>query len=242
MGEIVYENVSKSYNEKTIIKNFNLNIYKGEFLTIIGASGCGKTTLMKMINGLVLPDKGRILVNGKDISQVDIIELRRGIGYAIQGNVLFPHMNVYENISYVPKLLKLDRSEIDDIVDNMLELVNLPADAKKKYPNELSGGQKQRVGIARALAANHKIILMDEPFGALDAITRNQIQKELKEIHKKIGATIVFITHDISEAIKLGTRVLVLENGEIQQISTPEEIISSPQTDYVKSLIEAARL
>lgn len=242
MGEIVYENVSKSYNEKTIIKNFNLNIHKGEFLTIIGASGCGKTTLMKMINGLVLPDKGRILVNGKDISQVDIIELRRGIGYAIQGNVLFPHMNVYENISYVPKLLKLDRSEIDDIVDNMLELVNLPADAKKKYPNELSGGQKQRVGIARALAANHKIILMDEPFGALDAITRNQIQKELKEIHKKIGATIVFITHDISEAIKLGTRVLVLENGEIQQISTPEEIISSPQTDYVKSLIEAARL
>ncbi len=242
MGEIVYENVSKSYNEKTIIKNFNLNIHKGEFLTIIGASGCGKTTLMKMINGLVLPDKGKILVNGKDISQVDIIELRRGIGYAIQGNVLFPHMNVYENISYVPKLLKLDRSEIDDIVDNMLELVNLPADAKKKYPNELSGGQKQRVGIARALAANHKIILMDEPFGALDAITRNQIQKELKEIHKKIGATIVFITHDISEAIKLGTRVLVLENGEIQQISTPEEIISSPQTDYVKSLIEAARL
>lgn len=242
MGQIIYENVSKSYNEKTIIKDFNLNIHKGEFLTIIGASGCGKTTLMKMINGLIQPDKGRILVNGKDISQVDIIELRRGIGYAIQGNVLFPHMNVYENISYVPKLLKLDKSEIDDIVDNMLELVNLPADAKKKYPNELSGGQKQRVGIARALAANHKIILMDEPFGALDAITRNQIQKELKDIHKKIGATIVFITHDISEAIRLGTRVLVLENGEIQQISTPEEIISSPQTDYVKNLIEVARL
>lgn len=242
MTAIKFENVSKSYNGKSIIDNFNLEIPKGEFLTIIGASGSGKTTLMKMINGLVLPDSGKVFVNGEDISNIDLIELRRGIGYAIQGNVLFPHLNVFDNISYVPKLKGIKNSELDSIVDEMLKLVNLPDDVKKKFPSELSGGQKQRVGIARALASNPNIILMDEPFGALDAITRNQIQKELKEIYNKIKCTIVFITHDISEAIKLGTRVMVIEDGKIQQLSEPAYLVNNPETEYVKELIEAAKL
>ncbi|WAW14710.1 ABC transporter ATP-binding protein [Peptostreptococcus equinus] len=243
MPEVIkYENVSKIYKDKKAVDNINLSIRKGEFLTIIGGSGSGKTTLMKMINGLVTPDEGRVLVHGQDIKDTDVIELRKKIGYAIQGNVLFPHMTVEENISYVPKLLKMSKEEINDIVNKNLEMVDLPLDIRKRYPSELSGGQVQRVGIARSYASSPDILLMDEPFGAVDAITRYQLQREMKKIHKQTGITIVLITHDILEALKLGTKVLVMDNGIAQQFGTPEDIKERPATPFVKDLVEMGLL
>ncbi|MCD1146583.1 ABC transporter ATP-binding protein [Peptoniphilus sp. KCTC 25270] len=237
---IEYKNVTKSYGDRMIIPPFHLEIHEGEFLTIIGESGSGKTTIMKMINGLVEPDSGEIQMNGENIANMDMIQLRRKIGYAIQGNILFPHLTVKENIAYVLRLLGNSEEKIDEIVENLLEMVNLSIEEKEKYPSELSGGQKQRVGIARSIAASPDVLLMDEPFGALDAITKHQLQKEMKAIHKKLGTTIVFITHDISEALKLGTRVMVMSKGEIQQIGTPREIVEEPANEYIQELIETA--
>ena len=197
--------------------------------------------MMKMINGLLTPDKGELLISGKNIKDEDIISLRRKIGYAIQGNGLFPHMTVAENIGYVPKLEGVDDKAIEDIVDKMLKLVGLPADIKEKYPNDLSGGQQQRVGLARAYANSPLILLMDEPFGAVDSITRYQLQKDLKEIHKATNCTIVFITHDIQEAFKLGTHILVMDEGKIQQYGTTDEVRNNPEGDFVKKLIDMTR-
>lgn len=235
------KNIYKKYGNKVILEDFNLTLNKGEFLCVVGSSGSGKTTIMRMINGLIIPDSGEVLINGKNIKDENILSLRRKIGYAIQGNALFPHMTIYENIGYVPKLENKGKEEIDNIVDNMLNLVDLPNDIKNKYPHELSGGQQQRVGIARAYANKPNILLMDEPFGAIDSITRHNLQKDLKKIHGKNNCTIVFITHDIAEALKLSTHILVLNEGKIEQYGTSEEIKNNPKTDFVKNLIEMAK-
>ena len=234
---ITFTHIYKSYNGKEIISDFNLTIESGTFLTIIGTSGSGKTTVLKMINGLVLPDKGEIRIDGKNIADENLIALRRNIGYVIQGNILFPHLSVAENIAYVLVLKNYPKSDISRIVAEKLQLVNLAPELAKRFPHELSGGQQQRVGIARALAANPNIILMDEPFGALDSITRKQLQRELKALHQLSGATIVFVTHDIGEALTLGTKVLVLDKGVIQQYDPPEMIKSNPANEFVRQLV-----
>ena len=239
---IEFKNISKSYGNQEVIKDFNLTIECGTFLTIIGSSGSGKTTILKMINGLIKADKGEVLINDKNIQDEDLIELRRKIGYVIQGNILFPHLTVFENIAYVLNLKKYDKKEIEKIVNEKMDMLNLSRDLKDRLPDELSGGQQQRVGIARALAANPDIILMDEPFGAVDAITRYQLQKDLKELHKKTEVTIIFITHDITEALKLGTKVLVLDKGEIQQYDIPKNICSNPKNEFVKQLLKMAEM
>ena len=234
---ITFTHIYKSYNGKEIIPDFNLTIESGAFLTIIGTSGSGKTTVLKMINGLVLPDKGEIRIDGKNIADENLIALRRNIGYVIQGNILFPHLSVAENIAYVLVLKNYPKSDISRIVAEKLQLVNLAPELAKRFPHELSGGQQQRVGIARALAANPNIILMDEPFGALDSITRKQLQRELKALHQLSGATIVFVTHDITEALTLGTKVLVLDKGVIQQYDTPEMIQRHPANELIRELV-----
>ena len=234
---ITFSHIHKNYNGKEIIADFNLTIESGTFLTIIGTSGSGKTTILKMINGLVLPDKGEIRIDGKNIADENLIALRRNIGYVIQGNILFPHLSVAENIAYVLVLKNYPKSDISRIVAEKLKLVNLAPELAKRFPHELSGGQQQRVGIARALAANPNIILMDEPFGALDSITRKQLQRELKALHQLSGATIVFVTHDITEALTLGTKVLVLDKGVIQQYDTPEIIKQHPTNEFVRQLV-----
>ena len=234
---ITFSHIHKNYNGKEIIADFNLTIESGTFLTIIGTSGSGKTTILKMINGLVLPDKGEIRIDGNNIADENLITLRHNIGYVIQGNILFPHLSVAENIAYVLVLKNYPKSDISRIVAEKLQLVNLAPELAKRFPHELSGGQQQRVGIARALAANPNIILMDEPFGALDSITRKQLQRELKALHQLSGATIVFVTHDITEALTLGTKVLVLDKGVIQQYDTPEIIKQHPTNEFVRQLV-----
>ena len=234
---ITFSHIHKNYNGKEIIADFNLTIESGTFLTIIGTSGSGKTTVLKMINGLVLPDKGEIYIDGKNILEEDLIALRRNIGYVIQGNILFPHLTVAENIAYVLRLKNYSKTDITHIVTEKLQQVNLPPELANRFPHQLSGGQQQRVGIARALAASPSIILMDEPFGALDIITRQQLQRELKVLHQLSGATIVFVTHDIAEALTLATKVLVLDKGVIQQYDTPEMIKSNPANDFVRQLV-----
>lgn len=239
MNAIEYENISMTYGEKKIIDNLSLVIEKGEFVTVIGSSGCGKTTILKMVNGLVTPTEGRILVEGQDIRDMDMIQLRRNIGYAIQGSVLFPHMTVEKNIAYVPNLLnKSDKKRTAQAVSKWMEIVELEDSLRKRYPSELSGGQQQRVGIARALAASPDILLMDEPFGAVDEITRVQLQTELHRIYAQTGITVMFVTHDISEALMLGTKVLVMDGGQMQQFGTPKEIMECPATDFVRRLVE----
>ena len=239
---IEFRNVKKAYGEKTIIENLNLTVEKGEFVTIVGSSGCGKTTALKMINGLIDTTSGEVLVDGKNIKDNNLIELRRSIGYSIQGSVLFPHMTVDENISYVPNLLnKKDKGKTKQAVSKWMKIVGLDEEIKDRYPGELSGGQQQRVGIARALAASPSILLMDEPFGAVDEITRGQLQEEIKRIHTETGITILFVTHDISEALKLGTKVLVMNAGNIEQYDTPTELLRHPATDFVKQLVYRQR-
>lgn len=237
---IKFKNISKSYENNLILDNFNLEINRGEFLTIIGSSGCGKTTVLKLINGLLTPEAGNIYVEGKDIGEVDQIKLRRKIGYAIQGIGLFPHMSIEKNISYVLNLIsKKDKVKIDKKVRELIKLVGMNEDVLKRYPSELSGRQRQRIGIARALAAEPHILLMDEPFGAVDEITRKMLQEEIIKIHKELGVTIIFVTHDIREALKLGTKVLVMDKGQIIQYDSPSKIQENPKSDFVKELIGA---
>ena len=239
---IEYKNISKSYGSNVVLKDFSLTLEKGEFITIIGSSGCGKTTILKMVNGLISPDSGDILINGRSIRNQDLIRLRRGIGYAIQGSVLFPHMTVEQNISYVPNLInKKEKQKTRTAVSKWLQTVGLDEELKERYPSELSGGQQQRVGIARALAASPEILLMDEPFGAVDEITRGQLQIELRQIYEETRITILFVTHDIYEALKLGTRVLVMDQGKILQYGSPEELLRNPSTPFVKQLVHKTR-
>lgn len=240
---IRFEHVFKSYGETTVLNDFNLTVHESEFITIIGSSGCGKTTALKMVNGLHFPDQGKVFVNNQDIRQTDLIQLRRNIGYAIQGSALFPHMSVWDNIAYVPNLWnKGDDERTAKAVEHLANLMKLETDVLDRFPEELSGGQKQRVGIARALAANPDILLMDEPFGAVDEITRKILQEEILRIHKKIGVTILFITHDINEALKLADRVLVMDKGKILQMDTPAKLQAKPANAFVKKLIQDAKV
>lgn len=239
---IEYRDVCKSYGEKNVLEHLNLRIPRGEFVTMIGSSGSGKTTALKMVNRLIEPTSGTILVNGRNVRDVDPIQLRRNIGYAIQGSVLFPHMTVEDNISYVPNLLnKRDHERTRKAVRTWMDIVGLSKDLLERYPSELSGGQQQRVGIARALAASPDILLMDEPFGAVDEITRGQLQVEISRIHRETGITVMFVTHDIGEALRLGTRVLVLDAGKVQQYGAPEEILARPATAFVEQLVSRQR-
>lgn len=236
---IRFEQVSKIYGDHLILKDLNLTISKGEFITVIGSSGSGKTTLLKLINGLLSPSSGTVYINGKDISKENQTLLRRNIGYVIQGIGLFPHMTVRKNIAYVPHLLnRQDKTRTQKAVERLIRIVGLETEMLERYPTELSGGQRQRVGIARALAANPEILLMDEPFGAVDEITRKMLQSEILRIHQDLGITIIFITHDIREALLLGSRVIVMHNGQIEQIGSPDEIRHSPKTGFVKKLTE----
>lgn len=239
---IEFKEIKKTYADHTVIEHFNLTVEKGEFVTIIGSSGGGKTTILKMVNGLVEPTSGDVFVKGRNIKELDQNLLRRNIGYAIQGSVLFPHMTVEQNIAYVPNLLnKRDRNRTKQAVAKWMKIVGLEEELLERYPSELSGGQQQRVGIARALAASPELLLMDEPFGAVDELTRASLQDEIARIHRETGITILFVTHDITEALKLGTRVLVIDNGAIQQFAEPEELLQNPATDFVKKLVEKER-
>lgn len=236
---IEFKHVKKVYGEKVIIDDFNLKITPGEFLTVVGSSGCGKTTILKMINGLIIPDEGQVLVHDQCTQAVDLIELRRGIGYAIQGSVLFPHMTVAQNIAYVPNLLnKNDKKKTYEALSKWMKIVGLDEELIHRYPSELSGGQQQRVGIARALAASPDILLMDEPFGAVDEITRSTLQDEILRIHHQENITIIFVTHDINEALKLGSRVMVMDQGKVVQLASPREILEHPKTEFVRKLVQ----
>lgn len=231
------ENITKKFDDRVVVNNVNLDIAEGEFFVLLGQSGGGKSTIMRMINGLIPHDSGTIEVFGKNISEFDLLSLRRQIGYVVQNTGLFPNMNVYQNIATVPKLLKWDQEKINDRVIEMLELVRLdPKIYSHKYPNELSGGEAQRIGVARALAADQSIILMDEPFGALDPITRSELQDELLKIQKQLNKTIIFVTHDLVEAVKLADRIAVLSEGKVQALGTPYEIISDT-SDFVKGFL-----
>lgn len=240
---IEFKHISKDYDDSDFsIKDFNLKVEEGEFVTVIGTSGCGKTTILKMINSLVEPSSGEVIVNGSSISNADVVQLRRGIGYAIQGTLLFPHLTIKENIAYVPNLINESREKTESDVLKWMEIVGLDESLLERYPHELSGGQQQRVGIARALAASPKILLMDEPFSAVDEITRNQLQKELKQIHEKTGITIMFVTHDIGEALYLGDKVLVMKDGNIEQYDKPSNILNNPETEFVEKLVERTKI
>lgn len=235
---IEFKNIKKSYKSKTILENFNLNIDNGKLVVLIGASGCGKTTLLKMINRLISITEGEILINGKNINNMDPIELRRGIGYVIQQTGLFPHMTVKENIEIIPKLMKKSESEIEQKTIELLNMVGLnPKEYLYRYPAELSGGQQQRVGVARAFAADAEIILMDEPFSALDPITRTELQEQLFNIQKEYNKTIVFVTHDMDEAINIADMICILKDGKIIQYDTPENILKNPENDYVEEFV-----
>lgn len=239
---VEFKDVSKSFPGMShpALDHVSLKIEEGELVCVLGTSGGGKTTLIKLINRLHDPDAGQVLVEGRDVTQADPVELRRGIGYVIQQTGLFPHMTVAENIACVPEILKWDRARITARVDELLNLVGLdPVEFKDRYPRQLSGGQQQRVGLARALAANPSLMLFDEPFGAIDAITRATLQDELLRIHRGSGKTFIFVTHDIAEALKLGTKVLVLDQGRVRQYGTPREVLESPATPFVRALLES---
>lgn len=235
---IEFRNVKKSYKSNIILENFNLNIDSGDLVVLIGSSGCGKTTLLKMINRLIEATSGEILVNGKNIKEEDPIKLRRSIGYVIQQTGLFPHMTVKENIEIIPKLIGKADGVIEKKTNELLNMVGLdPEQFSDRYPVELSGGQQQRVGVARAFATDAEIILMDEPFSALDPITRTELQEELFNIQKEYKKTIVFVTHDMDEALNLADKICILKEGKILQYDTPENILKNPAGPYVEDFV-----
>lgn len=235
---IRFENVSKRYGGKVVLDNLSFEIPQGQFVVLIGPSGCGKTTTLKCINRLIEPDKGRIYVDGRDIAKENPAKLRRSIGYVIQQIGLFPNMTIEQNIAVVPRLLKYDAPRCDKIVRELLELVNMPYEENaKKYPAELSGGQQQRIGVLRALAASPPTVLMDEPFGALDPVTRDSLQEEVKKIQQKLNKTIVFVTHDMGEALLLADTIVFMNEGKIEQMASPEEMLRNPASNIVKSFM-----
>ncbi|AKC62415.1 glycine betaine/L-proline ABC transporter ATP-binding protein [Clostridium sporogenes] len=235
---IEFKNIKKSYKNTSVIEKFNLKIEKGNLVVLIGSSGSGKTTLLKMINRLIESTAGEILVNGKDIKKVDPIELRRRIGYVIQQTGLFPHLTVKENIEIIPKLMGKSTEEINKKTNELLNMVGLnPQKYMDRYPAELSGGQQQRVGVARAFSADAEIILMDEPFSALDPITRSELQEELFNIQNEYRKTIVFVTHDMDEALNLADKICILKDGKLLQYDTPENILKNPAGEYVEEFV-----
>ena len=244
MIAIEYQNLSKKFskNAEYSVDHVNTTINEGEFITILGSSGCGKTTLLKMTNRLYEPTEGKVILFGEDISTVNEVVVRRRMGYVIQQIGLFPHMTIEDNIATIPKILKWDRERIDARVTELLTMVDLePSQYRKRYPAQLSGGQQQRVGLARALVTDPKIMLLDEPFGAIDAITRLNLQNELKRIHDGTKKTFLLVTHDINEAFKLGNRVMIMNEGKLLQFDTPTNIVRKPADAFVETLIRSAR-
>lgn len=240
---IEFKNVSQGYNGKTVLTGISLTIQTGEFVVLIGSSGCGKTTLLKTINKLNPLEKGDILIDGVSIKSIPNNKLRRSIGYVIQDGGLFHHMTVGENIALLLKTVGTEVSKIPERIDELLEMVNLDPDTyRDNFPIQLSGGQKQRVGVARAFAADPDIILMDEPFSALDPVTRSELQNEIVKLQKQFGKTIVFVTHDMDEAIKMADRICIIQNGKIAQFNSPEEILKHPANTYVEEFIGKNRL
>ncbi|MFO7901163.1 MAG: ABC transporter ATP-binding protein [Planctomycetota bacterium] len=240
---IAFDNVSKTFTGGVkAVRNLTLEVAEGETLVLLGTSGSGKTTTMKMVNRLIEPSAGTISIDGQNIMETNPIDLRRGIGYSIQHIGLFPHMTVGGNIHIVPNLLGWTEDRIAERIDELLKLVGLkPEDFVDRYPNQLSGGQQQRVGVARALAADPPIILMDEPFGALDPITRDQLQNEFLALESVIRKTIIFVTHDVFEAVKMGDRIAILDQGELQQLGTPREIVEQPANEFVDDFLGQQR-
>ncbi|MCU5745809.1 ABC transporter ATP-binding protein [Staphylococcus sp. SQ8-PEA] len=235
---IEFKNVTKRYGDKVAVDDVSFNIKEGEFFVLIGPSGCGKTTTLKMMNRLIPLSGGYIYFNNKPISDYPIYEMRWDIGYVLQQIALFPHMTVRDNIAQVPQMKKWNESDIDERVDDLLSMINMdPEHFKYRKPDELSGGQRQRIGVIRALAADPPVILMDEPFSALDPISREKLQEDLIELQAKIKKTIVFVTHDITEAVKLGDRICLLNEGHIEQIGRPQELIQHPKNDFVKQFM-----
>ncbi|MBM7632261.1 betaine/proline/choline family ABC transporter ATP-binding protein [Geomicrobium sediminis] len=239
-----FKEVTKTFegSKKPAVNKLNLSIEKGEFVVFIGPSGCGKTTTMKMINRLVEPTDGQILVEGTNVLEQDSVQLRRSIGYVIQQIGLMPHMTVGENISLVGSLLKWSKEKQRERAKELISLVDLPEEYLNRYPHELSGGQQQRIGVLRALAADPPLILMDEPFGALDPITRDGLQEEFKKLQKEVDKTIVFVTHDMDEAIKLADKIVIMNAGEIVQVGSPDEILKHPANEFVEDFIGKDRL
>lgn len=236
------EHVKKAYGEHHVLKDFSMEIQKGECISVIGGSGSGKTTVLKLINGLLKADSGTIYINDEDIHNVDQNMLRRQIGYVIQSIALFPHMTIEDNIGYVLNLIKTPKERTAQRIRELMNMMKLDMELLQRYPDELSGGQRQRVGIARALANSPQILLMDEPFGAVDEIVRRSLQDEVKTLHKELGLTIFFITHDIKEALRLGDRVMVMKDGCIEQFDTKEEVRTNPKTAFVRELISYLEL
>ncbi|AMO85163.1 osmoprotectant transport system ATP-binding protein [Solibacillus kalamii] len=237
------ENLRKVYRGgKVAVDNLTLDIKKGEFIAFIGTSGSGKTTALRMLNRMVEPTSGMISINGKEITKLNPVTLRRSIGYVIQQIGLMPHMTIRENITLVPRLLQWSKEKRDETAKYLLSLVNLPEAYLDYYPSQLSGGQQQRIGVIRALAAEQDIILMDEPFGALDPITRDTLQDLIKELQKTLDKTIIFVTHDMDEAIKLADRIAIMHEGKLVQFDTPDNILASPANDFVKEFIGSHRL
>ena len=244
MTAIEYRNLSKQFegSSRRSVDSVSATVEEGELVTILGSSGCGKTTLLKMTNRLYEPTEGQVILFGEDISTVDPVVVRRRMGYVIQQTGLFPHMTVEENISVIPGLLKWEKGKIRDRVTDLLKLVGLDSDEfRSRYPSQLSGGQQQRVGLARALVTDPKIMLMDEPFGAVDAITRLNLQNELLRIHQGMKKTFLLVTHDINEAFKLGSRVMIMNEGKLLQFAPPKEIIRNPADEFVRVLIDSAK-
>ncbi|EJZ22332.1 ABC transporter ATP-binding protein [Rhizobium sp. Pop5] len=237
MSMIEIRNVTKRYGAAPVVDKVSMSVEKGEITVIVGTSGSGKSTLMRMINRLVPITEGQIFVGGQNIMDVEVTELRRRIGYAIQGHGLFPHRTVAQNIATVPQLLDWDSTRIAKRVEELLGLFNLdPADFADKYPHQLSGGQQQRVGVARALAAEPELLLMDEPFGALDPVIRGKAQDDLLAIQKQFGTTVILVTHDMDEAFHLGNQIAVMSQGRLLQCSTPEKILTEPADPFVQQL------
>lgn len=240
---ITFEEVDKAYKEKLVLHKINLTINDGEFVVLIGSSGCGKTTLLKTINKLETVDRGLIKIDNVSIRQQNTLELRRRIGYVVQDAGLFPHMTIYDNIATVLRINNYDSNNIENRIDELLEMVDLdPNSYKYVYPCQLSGGQKQRVGVARAFATNPDIILMDEPFSALDPVTRSDLQDAVVKLQKQFKKTIVFVTHDMDEAIKLADKICIIQKGWIVQYDTPENILKNPANEYVQNFVGKNRL
>ncbi|WP_251517500.1 MULTISPECIES: betaine/proline/choline family ABC transporter ATP-binding protein [Staphylococcus] len=237
------ENLTKIYSGgKKAVDNISLDIESGEFIAFIGTSGSGKTTALRMINRMIEATDGKISINGQDVRKMNPVELRRKIGYVIQQIGLMPHMTIKENIVLVPKLLKWSQEKKDQKAKELIKLVDLPESFLERYPSQLSGGQQQRIGVVRALAAEQDIILMDEPFGALDPITRDTLQDLVKELQQKLGKTFIFVTHDMDEAIKLADKICIMSEGQVVQFDTPDNILRNPANDFVRNFIGQNRL
>ena len=240
---IRFDQVSKFYGSVPALRDFSLEAEKGETVVLLGLSGSGKTTTLRMVNGMVTPSSGQVMVRGCDVSAWSLIDLRRSIGYVIQEVGLFPHWTVAQNVGMLPKVVEWDSKKIRQRVEELLELVRLPySDYALRYPSELSGGEAQRVGVARALALKPDILLMDEPFGALDTITRHHTQTQFLQINEEQNVTTLFVTHDIQEAFRIGDRIVIMKEGSMVEMGTPEALLENQESDYTQELLASVTL